>query len=154
MVHTVPSHVPFVIPEHYHQTHDEYISVGSGRMIVTLDGVESELTPEKGEVFVKRGVRHTMRKVEGEELIFRERTGNEETDLNKLVFFRNVFPPNARFNMLEFFAASYKGDCYPSLPGHVSAFESFFVAVAGGWVAHYLGYRKTVSKEQIKAYRS
>jgi len=65
--------IAFSVPPHWHDTHDEIHHVIKGRMEVTLGSETKIYTPEDGEIFIPRGVVHSIRAFK-EDAIIEERT--------------------------------------------------------------------------------
>jgi len=62
------------VPPHWHDTHDEIHRVVKGRVQATLGSETRIYTPEDGEIFVPRGVVHSLKMFQGEDVIFEEKT--------------------------------------------------------------------------------
>ncbi|KAK7036147.1 cupin-2 domain-containing protein [Favolaschia claudopus] len=131
----------FVVPAHWHATHDEHHTVLKGRLFVTQDGVRKEVRPEDGPLLTKRGVVHSLETVKGEETIIEEVTlqGDEITE-QKHIFFRNLFAIGMPGSFLRVMQVFYYGDGYPELPFRSRWLERLLVVVAGGWIASWIGY--------------
>ncbi|KAG6810170.1 hypothetical protein H0H93_015142, partial [Arthromyces matolae] len=115
-----PDAYALYVPPHWHETHDEILRVVKGRMEIRLGSSTREYTPEDGEIFVKRGVIHSLRTFAGEECVFYERT--DPVDDEKEIFFRNILRQNPP-NFLDAVVAAYHGDAYPGFPGHIMWLE-------------------------------
>ncbi|KAH7870379.1 uncharacterized protein C8R40DRAFT_1268070 [Lentinula edodes] len=50
----------FRVPSHWHEDHDEIMTIYEGRLKITLGGQTKVYTPESGEVFIPRGVPHSI----------------------------------------------------------------------------------------------
>ncbi|KZP01044.1 hypothetical protein CALVIDRAFT_524196 [Calocera viscosa TUFC12733] len=156
---------PFLIPAHWHEQHDEHITLLRGGLDVCLDGVweRFESTLGKGrEIVVRRGVVHEFRGVPGKEMEFRERTvvylfysssESEQGPLKdqpefKACFFRDLFvQPNPTF--LHVMRCFWDGDTYAALPYMPKLVGRVFTAVFAG-LAMLLGDRKLLRVEDLR----
>lgn len=64
----------FRVPSHWHEDHDEIMTIYEGRLKITLGGQTKVYTPESGEVFIPRGVPHSIESFKGEACVASERT--------------------------------------------------------------------------------
>ncbi|KAJ3886498.1 hypothetical protein GG344DRAFT_57324 [Lentinula edodes] len=133
----------FRVPSHWHEDHDEIMTIYEGRLKITLGGQTKVYTPESGEVFLPRGVPHSIESFKGEACMASERTNPTEFDKKEL-FFRNLFAiPGglASGGLVPMMQVFYHGDGYPAFPIHIALLEKAFVSVLGGYLAPLLGYR-------------
>ncbi|KIK51400.1 hypothetical protein GYMLUDRAFT_50556 [Collybiopsis luxurians FD-317 M1] len=137
-------------PIHWHESHDEIITVREGKLKVTLGSVIKTYTPETGDAFIPRGVPHALESFRGVPCVFTERTNPTNFD-TKEIFFRNAvalpggFSGSSVFQVMQVF---YYGDMFPVFPIHSKWLEKAFVIVLGGYIAPLLGYR--VKYETLK----
>ncbi|KAJ3897978.1 hypothetical protein F5879DRAFT_673014 [Lentinula edodes] len=68
----------FRVPSHWHEDHDEIMTIYEGRLKITLGGQTKVYTPESGEVFIPRGVPHSIESFKGEACLASERTNPTE----------------------------------------------------------------------------
>ncbi|KAJ7604126.1 hypothetical protein FB45DRAFT_760122 [Roridomyces roridus] len=129
----------FLAPRHWHMIHGEKHVVIKGRVRVTQDNVSRIITPEDGEVFTPAGVVHSLEGFLGEELILEETTVPDE--LQKIIFFRNMFAPGVLQSFPTIMQVFYYGDGYPEFPIHIKWLEWLMVVVVGGWISPLLGYQ-------------
>ncbi|KAJ3735013.1 hypothetical protein DFJ43DRAFT_66019 [Lentinula guzmanii] len=133
----------FQVPLHWHEDHDEIITVLEGKLKVTLGGETKVYTPESGEAFVPRGVPHALESFKGVPCVVTERTNPSEFDTKEL-FFRNMLSIPGGLSsggLLSVMQVFYHGDGYPVFPVHVAWLEKAFVKILGGYVAPLLGHR-------------
>lgn len=64
----------FVVPPHWHDQHDEIMKIWEGKLKVTLGSEVMICTPETGDIFIPRGVPHSLESLKGEPVVFTERT--------------------------------------------------------------------------------
>ncbi|KAF9078403.1 hypothetical protein BDP27DRAFT_1459185 [Rhodocollybia butyracea] len=119
------------VPSHWHENHDELIHVLEGQLEVKLGLVTKICTPETGEVFIPRGVPHSLLSLKGIPCKY---------DAKEL-FFRNIFALPAE-SLLPVMQVFYHGDIFPVFPViHSAWLEKAFVTILGGYIAPCLGYR-------------
>ncbi|KAJ4478496.1 hypothetical protein J3R30DRAFT_3429819 [Lentinula aciculospora] len=142
----------FQVPLHWHEDHDEIMTILSGKLKITLGKETKVYTPESGDVFVRRGIPHAVESLKGIPCVSTERTNPSEMD-KKEIFFRNLLsipgglPSGSLVPMMQVF---YYGDGYPAFPIHVAWLEKAFVKILGGYVAPLLGHQlkyKSLKKE-------
>lgn len=63
-----------VVPPHWHDEHDEIMRVWKGKLKVTLGSEVMICTPESGDIFIPRGIPHSLESLKGLPLVFTERT--------------------------------------------------------------------------------
>ncbi|KAJ3967415.1 hypothetical protein EV361DRAFT_807305 [Lentinula raphanica] len=132
----------FKVPLHWHENHDEIITVLEGRLKVTLGKETKVYTPESGEAFVPRGVPHALESFKGEPCVVTERT-NPSFD-NKELFFRNILAIPGGLSsggLIPMMQVFYYGDGYPVFPVHMPWLEKAFVKFFGGRLAPLLGHQ-------------
>ncbi|KAJ3721287.1 hypothetical protein C8R42DRAFT_84611 [Lentinula raphanica] len=132
----------FKVPLHWHEDHDEIITVLEGRLKVTLGKETKVYTPESGEAFVPRGVPHALESFKGEPCVVTERT-NPSFD-NKELFFRNILAIPGGLSsggLIPMMQVFYYGDGYPVFPVHMPWLEKAFVKFFGGRLAPLLGHQ-------------
>lgn len=95
---TLPEKSTWTPSPHWHEEYDEYFRVIKGRVVVKLDGKSMLVTPQDGEVCVKKFVVHEFMRADIDkpddekdpgEVITEEWT--DPADGAKHIFFRNVF---------------------------------------------------------------
>ncbi|KAJ3930984.1 MAG: hypothetical protein NXY57DRAFT_941232 [Lentinula lateritia] len=131
------------VPIHWHENHDEIITVLEGKLKVILSGEIIICTPESGEALVPRGAPHSLESFKGVPCVFTERTNPKDFDTKEL-FFRNFFdlpggPDSA--GLLSIMQVFYHGDMYPVFPIHLGWLEKAFVIILGGYIAPLVGYQ-------------
>jgi len=140
-IHSVGT-VPFNVPSHWHAAHDELHTVIQGRIEITQNGVSRIVGPEDGVVLTQRGVVHSLRTFEGEEVILVETAlPNETTTEQKQLFFRNMFALGVVPSFLALMQVFYYGDAYPAFPRGFRWLESSFVVLLGGYLAPLFGHQ-------------
>ncbi|KAJ6481043.1 hypothetical protein C8R45DRAFT_932942 [Mycena sanguinolenta] len=133
---------PLSVPPHWHRFQEERHVVLKGRIRIMQDGVARVVGPEDGPVLTRPGVVHSIESFPGEEVIMEETAGpGENTNFQKVIFFRNMFAPGVMQSFLSTMQVFYYGDGYPALPLGIRWFEWLLVVVMGGWVAGLLGYQ-------------
>jgi len=135
----------FLVPTHWHEDHDEIITVLEGKLQVTLGSEVKVCTPESGEAFVPRGILHSLKGFKGVRCVFTERTNPSDFDKKEL-FFRNLFAmPDwmTGGSLLPTMQVFHHGDMFPAFPVHLKWLEKAFVIILGGYIAPLLGYRLT-----------
>ncbi|KIK61337.1 hypothetical protein GYMLUDRAFT_73347 [Collybiopsis luxurians FD-317 M1] len=125
-------------PTHWHENHDEIIHVLEGQLKVTLGSEVKICTPTTGDVFIPRGIPHSLQSIKEIACIFTERTNPEVFDTKEL-FFRNIFALQGRGGLLSVMQVFYHGDIFPAFPMHPVWLEKAFVIVLGGYIAPCLG---------------
>ncbi|KAK7460860.1 hypothetical protein VKT23_008791 [Stygiomarasmius scandens] len=131
------------VPAHWHEKHDEIMRVVKGKLDIMLGSTWKTYTPEDGEVFIGRGVVHSLRSHKGVETVFQERTS--PMDEEKELFFRNIFAVPGRMNakVLPVMQVFYHGDTVPAFPLHLPWLEKLFMTILGCYLAPWFGYRLT-----------
>lgn len=69
-----PDDDEFFVPAHWHEDHNEIITVLEGRLQVTLGSEMKIYTPESGAAFIPRGIAHSLRAFKGERCVVTEET--------------------------------------------------------------------------------
>ena len=69
-----PSSWLLSVPPHWHEFHDEYMKVLSGKMEFTLEGKTIVLSETDDELCIERGKVHGFTAIKGVKVVFRERT--------------------------------------------------------------------------------
>ena len=118
------------VPAHWHMNHTEHMTVISGRVRFTLDGVTHTVTPESPTLVIPPWHTHSVSGIAGEPVVFREAT--DPTGDFKEVFFRDFVRDGQPTNLFHVVRAGYDGDMYPALPGGVKMVDRAFVSVLGG----------------------
>ncbi|KAF5379639.1 hypothetical protein D9757_009183 [Collybiopsis confluens] len=142
----------FLVPLHWHENHDELITVLEGKIKVTLGQEVKICTPESGTVFIPRGTPHALESFKGIPAVVIESTNPSDFDTKEL-FFRNLFalPGGMDGSLIPIMQVFYHGDGYPAFPLHWKWLEKSFVTVLGGFIAPLLGYRiKYNSMKDVK----
>ncbi|KAJ4475688.1 hypothetical protein J3R30DRAFT_3294175, partial [Lentinula aciculospora] len=133
------------VPTHWHEFHDEIITVLEGKLKVTVGGKVKVCTSESGDAFIPRGVLHALESLRGVPCVFNEKTNPTDFSDTKELFFRNIFAflggPTSKIALLPVMQVCYHGDNYFAFPIHVAWLEKAFVTVLGGYVAPLLGHR-------------
>lgn len=62
------------VAAHWHEDHDEVITVLEGRLQVTLGSEMKVYTPESGSAFIPRGIAHSLKGFKGERCVITEET--------------------------------------------------------------------------------
>ncbi|KIK51410.1 hypothetical protein GYMLUDRAFT_234117 [Collybiopsis luxurians FD-317 M1] len=133
----------FVVPPHWHESHDELITVLEGKLKVTIGSEVKVCTPESGTAFVPRGISHSLEGYKGVPSVFTERTNPTNFDTKEL-FFRNLLAIPGGLesgSLVPAMQVFYHGDGYPVFPIHWMWLEKAFVVIIGGYIAPLLGYR-------------
>ena len=64
----------FLCLTHWHEYHDEIMAVREGKLKVTLGSEVKVCTPETGDVFIPKGVPHSLESFKGVSCVFTEST--------------------------------------------------------------------------------
>ena len=119
------------VPEigaHWHKTHDEYMSVLSGRVQFTLDDQVVVLTPDDEPIKIPRWHVHSFKFFKGEPAVFKEKT--DPTGEFKMDFFEDLLD-TGEIDMVRAFRAFYNGDTYIALPFGIRAIDQVFTYGVG-----------------------
>ncbi|KAE9406506.1 hypothetical protein BT96DRAFT_875467 [Gymnopus androsaceus JB14] len=148
----------FFVAPHWHEEHDEIMSILEGKLKITVGSEVRICTPETGDCFIPRRVPHSLEAFKFVPVVFTERTNPSRLSKNKELFFRNLFvTPGALTGSLGFLQTMlvfYHGDLYPTFPIHLAWLEKAFVTFIGGYVAPLLGHRVAYkSLEDVKKLR-
>ncbi|KAJ4489929.1 hypothetical protein J3R30DRAFT_3321311, partial [Lentinula aciculospora] len=130
-------------PTHWHEDHDEIITIREGKLKVTIGGEVKVYTPEDGDAFIPRCVPHSLESFKGVSSVFTERTNPTNFDKKEL-FFRNMAALGGlskHSDLLPAMQALYHGDTYPVYPIHLAWLEKAVVKVLGNYLAPMLGHR-------------
>ncbi|KAJ3984494.1 hypothetical protein F5890DRAFT_1516510 [Lentinula detonsa] len=132
------------VPTHWHEHHDEIITVLEGQLKVTIGGKIKMCTSEDGGSFIPRGVPHALESLKGVPCVFTEQTRPDDFSDRKELFFRNTFAfPGGpmKAGLLPLLQVCHHGDTYFVFPIHFAWLEKAFVQILGRYIAPLLGYR-------------
>jgi len=134
----IPADKSFEVPYHFHLIGEEYISVRSGYIDITLAGKVTRLTPEMGEFHIPVGKRHGMMKPEGLSTELCERAVPSPAKKNK--FFENFLghgKPTPMYALATFYR---DGDSFPAFGDWTPDILSKLVVwIVGGFFGDFLG---------------
>ncbi|KAF5345417.1 hypothetical protein D9757_013482 [Collybiopsis confluens] len=141
-----------LVPMHWHENHDEVMTVLEGKVKITLGREVKICTPESGAVFIPRGTPHAVESFKGVPAVIVETTKPSDFDTKEL-FFRNLLaiPGGLNGSLIPAMQVFYHGDGYPVFPLHFKWLEKLFVITLGAFIAPLLGYRiKYATMNDIK----